>query len=155
MPVPRERFFLFAYATGATILPGITCRETGYWAIWGTTVDMRAGDRVSVEIGVRTRASNPADFPVPQGHFFTQTNSICPGVPWGYAVTNDAGIPFWDEFQRLGGVDALGYPVSRRFVYKGFVTQAFQKAVLQWQERGTRNGERGTRQWSRLLPEYL
>jgi hypothetical protein len=51
----------------------------------------------------------------------------------GYAVTNEGGVPFWDQFQRLGGVPTLGYPVSQRFTYKGFVTQAFQKAVLQWQ----------------------
>ena len=37
---------------------------------------------------------------------------------------------FWDEFQRLGGVDALGYPISRRFTWKGFTVQAMQKGVL-------------------------
>ena len=38
-----------------------------------------------------------------------------------------------DGFQALGGVDALGYPVTRRFELDGFVVQAFQKSVLQWQ----------------------
>ena len=32
----------------------------------------------------------------------------------------------------------LGYPISRRFLWDGFPSQAFQKAVLQWQPgRGT------------------
>ncbi|GIW11678.1 MAG: hypothetical protein KatS3mg061_2735 [Dehalococcoidia bacterium] len=31
-----------------------------------------------------------------------------------------------------GGVDAVGYPVSQRFTYQGFITQIFQKAVFQW-----------------------
>jgi hypothetical protein len=38
----------------------------------------------------------------------------------------------WTGFQSLGGVDVLGYPVTRRFQLDGFVVQAFQKAVLQW-----------------------
>ncbi|MBI2848826.1 MAG: hypothetical protein HYX88_01670 [Chloroflexi bacterium] len=74
------------------------------------------------------------DFRVANGHFFTQTSAFnkIPGR-LGYAVTNADGIPFWDEFQRLAGAPAMGYPVSQRFVYKGFATQAFQKGVMQWQ----------------------
>ncbi|MCL4535846.1 MAG: hypothetical protein M1370_11900 [Bacteroidetes bacterium] len=50
---------------------------------------------------------------------------------------NDDNARFWDEFQRLGGVDELGYPASRRFVWDGFASQATQKEVLQWRpERG-------------------
>jgi hypothetical protein len=47
-------------------------------------------------------------------------------------VTDADGIPLWTAFVRLGGVDTLGYPVSRRFQLDGFTVQAFQKAVLQW-----------------------
>src|SRR5450759_3913848 len=73
------------------------------------------------------------DHDIPNGHFFTQANGQPLGTsPTGYAVTNDAGIPFWDEFKRLGGPTALGYPVSQRFIYDGFVTQAMQKVVFQW-----------------------
>jgi hypothetical protein len=50
----------------------------------------------------------------------------------GFSVTNADGIPFWDAFQELGGVEVLGYPVSRRFEHDGLTVQAFQKAVLQW-----------------------
>ncbi len=75
----------------------------------------------------------PADYEIPQGRFFTQTNGRREqGSFAGYSVTNADGIPFWDAFQAMGGVDLLGYPVSRRFELDGFTVQAFQKAVLQW-----------------------
>jgi serine protease Do len=69
------------------------------------------------------------DYDVVNGHFYTQTGL---GEDAGYAITDEGGIPLWSEFQRLGGVGALGYPVSRRFTWEGFVVQATQKAVLQW-----------------------
>ena len=73
------------------------------------------------------------DYDIPGGHFFTQTNGQPLGsAQTGYSITNEAGIPFWDEFKRLGGETVLGYPVTKRFVYDGFVTQAMQKVVLQW-----------------------
>src|SRR5690349_21073659 len=70
------------------------------------------------------------DYDVVNGHFFTQAGSA--GGDAGYAIADEGGIPLWSEFQRLGGVAALGYPVSRRFQWEGFVVQATQKAVLQW-----------------------
>jgi len=76
-------------------------------------------------------ALNSADWDIPGGHFFTQTRGGAP-AGYGYSVTDDAVAPFWSEFQRLGGVEAVGYPVSRRFVWNGFVVQAFQKAIFQW-----------------------
>jgi hypothetical protein len=72
-----------------------------------------------------------ADYPISGGRFFTQTNGRTDS-PSGYAVTDDGGVPIWTAFQSLGGVDALGYPVTRRFDLDGFVVQGFQKAVLQW-----------------------
>src|SRR5581483_3327784 len=71
------------------------------------------------------------DFDVVNGYYFTQTGGS-PSYDQGYSITNADGIPLWNEFQRLGGVQALGYPVSRRFTWDGFVVQATQKAVLQW-----------------------
>lgn len=73
----------------------------------------------------------PADFDVAGGHFFAQTNGRDGSVA-GFSVTNADGVPLWDAFQTLGGVDVLGYPVTRRFQSDGFTVQAFQKAVLQW-----------------------
>lgn len=83
--------------------------------------------------------SSPAlDWPVPGGHFYTQTNGFPLGTsPMGYAVVDDGPARLWTAFQRHGGVARLGYPVSQRFVWDGFVTQATQKAVLQWRpEKG-------------------
>jgi hypothetical protein len=71
------------------------------------------------------------DFDIPNGHFFSQTNGR-EGSAAGFSVTNTDDVPFWDAFQSMGGVDVLGYPVSRRFQLDGFTVQAFQKAVLQW-----------------------
>ena len=72
------------------------------------------------------------DYPVEGGRLFTQAADT--DVPEaGFAVTDADGLPFWTEFQRLGGVQALGYPISRRFLWDGFTVQVFQKVVLQWQ----------------------
>jgi uncharacterized protein YkwD len=72
----------------------------------------------------------PLDKPVANGYFFTQTAGRDGSA--GFRVTDEGGVRFWSEFQRLGGVAALGYPVSRRFEKDGFVVQAMQKGVLQW-----------------------
>ncbi len=80
-----------------------------------------------------SHAGPPLDWDIPDGHFFTQTNARPLGTTTsGYAVTNELGIPFWDEFRARGGEFVLGYPVSHRFIFDGFVTQAFQKSVFQW-----------------------
>ncbi|MCS6802653.1 MAG: N-acetylmuramoyl-L-alanine amidase [Chloroflexota bacterium] len=73
-------------------------------------------------------AAQAADYPIRNGWFFTQTAG---GQPGGYSVTDD-GAPFWTSFRQLGGVDALGYPVSRRMLWDGQPAQAFQKGVLHW-----------------------
>lgn len=72
------------------------------------------------------------DFAVANGHFYTQANGKGGAGGAGFAVTNDGGISFWNEFQRLGGVNALGYPISGRFVWDGFTVQATQRVVMQW-----------------------
>ncbi|MGI5835127.1 MAG: hypothetical protein ACOX87_01375, partial [Chloroflexota bacterium] len=73
------------------------------------------------------------DYDIIGGHFYTQTNGHPLGTSTtGYSVTNEDGIPFWDAYQQFGGPIVLGYPVSRRFMYDGFVTQAMQKVVFQW-----------------------
>src|SRR5207248_3159117 len=81
------------------------------------------------QLPVAAFAQQPADWDVPNGHVFTQTGG---SAGLGYVVSDEGGIAFWSAFQRLGGVPALGYPVSQRFEHGGFVTQAMQKAVLQW-----------------------
>ena len=78
-------------------------------------------------------SDDPLDYDIPRGHFYTQTNGAAPGSSArGYSISDDFGVPFWSEFQRLGDVERLGYPITRRFIWHGFVAQATQKAVLQW-----------------------
>lgn len=71
-----------------------------------------------------TVAAATLDWSLPDGHFFTQTG--------GYTISNQAGIPMWSEFQRLGGVDAVGYPASQRFQWNGYTVQTMQRVVMQW-----------------------
>lgn len=75
-----------------------------------------------------------ADFPIPDGKFFTQTG----GGQAGFSVRDDAEARFWTAFKDLGGIQALGYPVSHRFDLRGFRVQVFQKAVLQWDPASSR-----------------
>ncbi len=77
-----------------------------------------------------------ADFGVANGYYYSQAAGGDPSH--GYTITNEDGIPFWDAFQHLGGVNAIGYPATSRFTWMGFVDQAMQKLILQWNPaRGT------------------
>jgi hypothetical protein len=92
--------------------------------------DLAAGETV---IAVPSNAPQRAvDYDIANGHFFTQTNGKGKDSSTGFAVTDEDGVPLWSGFKALGGVDVLGYPVTRRFEMDGFVVQAFQKSVLQW-----------------------
>jgi spore germination protein YaaH len=73
------------------------------------------------------------DWDINNGHFFTQANGSPAGAQrTGFAISNDGGVRFWDEFRRLGGEQSLGYPASRRFQWNGFTVQVLQKGVMQW-----------------------
>ncbi|MHB9092973.1 MAG: hypothetical protein ACYC7H_16295, partial [Chloroflexota bacterium] len=75
----------------------------------------------------------PLDWDITNGHYFTQTNGQAEGASQtGFSVTDKDGVLFWSEFKRLGGINRVGYPMSRRFQWDGFTTQVFQKAVFQW-----------------------
>ena len=69
-----------------------------------------------------------ADWDIPNEHFFTQTAH----GQGGFSVVNDEYARLWEAFQRLGGLETVGYPISQRYIDDGFVTQAFQKLILQW-----------------------
>jgi hypothetical protein len=45
---------------------------------------------------------------------------------------DDAQARFWSQFQELGGWRTLGFPVSRRFMLDGKLSQVTQRALLQW-----------------------
>lgn len=74
----------------------------------------------------------PLDYDIPNGHFYSQA---VPGAPpgFGFSVTDAVGVPFWKEYVRLGGLGALGYPLSRRFASGDVVAQAFQGGLLRWE----------------------
>ena len=72
------------------------------------------------------------DHAIEGGWFFTQTGGDTANPLDGYAVVDDEAALFWTAFESYGGVGAVGYPVSRRFLWDGFVTQVMQKAVFQW-----------------------
>jgi hypothetical protein len=73
-------------------------------------------------------SAGAVEWTIPNGRFFTQTGK----GQGGFSVTDDGNARFWTAWQRLGGAETVGYPISQRFVRDGFVTQAFQKLVLQW-----------------------
>lgn len=78
---------------------------------------------------VPVSSSSAPDYDVLNGHFFSQATG---NSGTGFVVSNGGGVEFWDEFQRLGGLEAVGYPISQRFEWNGFVVQAMQKGVMQW-----------------------
>lgn len=59
--------------------------------------------------------------------FLTETG----GGAGGFAITNENGVMFASAFEQWGLLK-IGYPISRRYERDGFVTQAFQKAIMQW-----------------------
>ena len=78
-------------------------------------------------------AANPSDYPIANGHFYTEANGTHAGpAGGGFSITNERGVPFWTFFSEHGGVSELGYPVSRRFMWDGQICQATQRAILQW-----------------------
>ncbi len=85
----------------------------------------------------QSREEALADYQVVNGHYFTQAGGD-PDGDAGFRITDENGVNFASEFERLGGVEALGYPISRRFEWDGFTTQATQQAVLQWQPQANR-----------------
>ena len=68
---------------------------------------------------------------VDDGCLFTITGGDTPDPDDGYAVTNADGVPLYD-FIRERDLNAIGYPVSQRWVSGPFTFQAFQKVILQW-----------------------
>ena len=76
------------------------------------------------------RVARADDLDIPNGHFYSQSAPGQNGA--GYRVANEAGIPFWDEFQRQGGLETLGYPLTRRFIWTDSIVQLFQFGALRW-----------------------
>lgn len=73
-------------------------------------------------------AGPPLDWEVPRGRYYTQAGE----GRGGYTISDVGGIGLWSAFRRLGGVEELGVPVSRRFELDGAIYQAMQRALLRW-----------------------
>src|SRR5438552_101386 len=93
-------------------------------AVWSVVLVLLPG------IASAAAPSPLKDYPVPNGRFFSEASGQ--GPVSGYSISDDGAQAFFAEFDRLGGVEALGYPASRRFEQGGFVHQATQKFLLQW-----------------------
>jgi hypothetical protein len=98
-------------------------------ALFTPLADAVAALRPPADASARAEAR---DWPTADGWFYTQ---LAPAAgqsadKFGFAVSDRDGKPFWSEFQRLGGVTLLGYPLSARFEGEGVTYQAFQRAVL-------------------------
>ncbi len=46
-------------------------------------------------------------------------------------VCDDASAQFRSAFEQWG-MQKVGFAMSERYIYDGFVTQAFQKVIMQW-----------------------
>jgi hypothetical protein len=89
--------------------------------------------RLTPPAAIATSAEgNKLDYDIPHGHFFKEANGAGGAGITGYLVTDDHGVPIWQDFGALDGVAALGYPIADRFTLDGFTVQAFQKTVVQW-----------------------
>ena len=100
------------------------------------TVHAAAQDQSSQACGSRRYVpvepltfSTQRDWQVPGGWFFTEASE---SPERGYTMLDDGEAMMWSEFNRLGGWQALGFAASRRFVWHGLLSQASQRAILQW-----------------------
>jgi hypothetical protein len=115
------------------VLDGVLAQVGATSAVANTKAEVPAPSTVSVPI--RLPAAN---WDVKDGHFFTETNGQPQlSSPTGFLVSNAGGVPFWSEYQRLGGTLHLGYPLSQRFAWRGANVQIFQRGVLQLSPSGS------------------
>ena len=70
--------------------------------------------------------------PLDGGCLFTITGGDTDDPDDGFAVTNADDVPLWD-FAQERDLQAIGYPISQRWVNGPFTLQAFQKVILQWE----------------------
>jgi hypothetical protein len=117
--------------SGADFIP-LPCSPSPSTSGSGSQLDCTLTEPAQYAFLLAPSPAQPLDQPAPNAHFFRQANGWSGAGSRGFLVADDPQAAFWSEFQRLGGVDRLGYPVSNRFQLNGFWTQAFQKLTLQW-----------------------
>lgn len=87
--------------------------------------------RFNVEPDVRLPAPYlPLDYDVPNGHFFSQAGDRDGKL--GFTISDVDGARLWTEYRKLGGMDKLGTPLTRRFDSHGRIVQIMQNGVLHW-----------------------
>ncbi len=90
-----------------------------------------AGAMALLAVSATSLALDCVGMELDDGCLFTNTGGDTPYPDDGFAVTNADGVPLWD-FVRVRSADAIGYPISQRWVNGPFTFQAFQKVILQW-----------------------
>lgn len=129
-------YFAVVYRRGAAFLDElrVALGEEVFWRMLRGFVD-RYGGRVATGADLLGSAQDATsrDLTGLFERYFARTAASARYYPeTGYRVADDSAARFAAEMRRLGGVDALGYPASRRFQWDGFTVQVFQKAILQW-----------------------
>jgi lipoprotein-anchoring transpeptidase ErfK/SrfK len=81
---------------------------------------------------VQPAGADLADWPIPDGHFYTQSAPHDAPKDAGFVVDNGGGIGLWRDYTGMGGPAQLGYPISTRFDMGGETYQATQTALLSW-----------------------
>src|SRR5437868_7179505 len=110
---------------------GILSLQWRQWRVWLT------GLALTLAAAMPTALPAHAAEEIPNGQFFTEA------LPdrddgGGFAVQDGQGARLFTAFRQAGGVDALGYPISRRFDFDGNVAQAFQYGILVWDAANNR-----------------
>ena len=132
----RASFILWGYHT----VPGYSVREFrkgGGYTHFGKACFYVPQGSTEITADIRllhysVEGTPPTSVALADGYFFKETSGeLYRGCDSGFAVTNAGGIALWDTWQRLG-LESVGFPISHRFRWRGFVTQAFQKAIVQW-----------------------
>ena len=99
---------------------------------WRTVVvALAAGAMALMAVSATSLALDCVGMELHDGCLFTNTGGDTPYPDDGFAVTNADGVPLWD-FVRARSADAIGYPISQRWMNGPFTLQAFQKVILQW-----------------------
>ena len=96
-----------------------------------TLAALVAAAAVLLALAPQARALDCEGVDLDDGCLFTITGGDTTEPNDGFAVTNVGGVPMWD-FVRDKDAQAIGYPISQRWVDGPFTLQAFQKVILQW-----------------------
>jgi lipoprotein-anchoring transpeptidase ErfK/SrfK len=88
-----------------------------------------AAATLAAALPLEIAAAAPKDYETVGGYFFGQAAEK---DATGFTISDADGQGFWASFRGLGGAEILGFPISRRFVWRGRSTQIFQRGVLQY-----------------------